>query len=139
MGFARLEQGLRHEILESVLTPTVDQHVANTEFITLADSLRIGEKGYIFGRTRKRTGDTACLEKLAGKPLATLSTSMTAGSGVLFQPASVLHRGITPTTGTRYTITLCLLPSTIAWRQALDKGFLLDLEKTTSGPVTHLK
>jgi hypothetical protein len=52
---------------------------------------------------------------------------MAAGDAVLFQPARVLHRGISPTRAPRLTATLCLLPSPVHWQRALECATLSDL------------
>ena len=56
---------------------------------------------------------------------------MDAGDGVIFQPATVLHRGISPRLGARYVITLCLLPSPVHWETALERGAMSDLATDT--------
>lgn len=188
VGFQGIDDEFRHAILESVLTPAVDeriagffaseylvlwmiatatgaaaadeivsfkwhcdrgptyhlkllvylnasdQHGGNTEFIPLPDSRLIAGQGYVFGSTRRRTNDVGRLSALAGKRVATVMQPIPAGGGVLFQPGSVLHRGVAPDRGTRYAVTLCLLPSPVNWRAALDKGALIDLANDEKWP-----
>lgn len=102
-------------------------HGGNTEFIDLADTQAVARRGYLFGRSKTRTGDTAHLARLAGRPLATQLHERDAGEAVLFQPSRVLHRGISPTLAPRLTATFCLLPSPVPWQQALAAGTLSDL------------
>ena len=53
---------------------------------------------------------------------------------MLFQPARVLHSGITPRHGPRYVLALCLLPSPVPWRTALARGAQIDLR---TDPIWH--
>ncbi len=108
------------------LNPTAD-HGGNTEFIELADTARIGQRGYLFGWTKTRTGEVDHLARIAGTEIRAHQRAMGAGDGVVFQPATVLHRGLSPTLGPRYVITLCLLPSPLPWREAFERGTLSDL------------
>ena len=87
-----------------------------------------------FGSTRRRTNDVGRLSALAGKRVATVMEPIPAGGGVLFQPGSVLHRGVAPDRGTRYAVTLCLLPCPVNWRVALEKGALIDLANDEKWP-----
>ncbi len=105
------------------------EHGGNTEFITLADTQDVGACGYVFGWTRRRTSEVRYLEQLAGHPIKTHRQAMEAGQGVLFQPANVLHRGVSPSRGERYALTLNLLPSPVPWQTALHRGALSDLTK----------
>jgi hypothetical protein len=108
------------------LNPTA-AHGGNTEFIDLPDTLAVARRGYLFGRSKTRTGDTSRLAQIARHPIRTQLRQREAGEAVLFQPARVLHRGISPTRGPRLTATLCLLPSPVHWQQALGRGTLSDL------------
>ncbi|MDT0496443.1 hypothetical protein RM530_03565 [Algiphilus sp. W345] len=108
------------------LNPTTG-HGGNTEFMDLDDTLTVAQRGYLFGRSKARTADTRHLAELAGRPLSTELRDRQAGEAVLFQPARVLHRGISPSRGPRLTATLCLLPSPVNWRRALEAGALADL------------
>jgi hypothetical protein len=68
----------------------------------------------------------ARLERLARRRLPTHRGPREAGEAVLFQPARLLHRGISPTRGPRLTVTLCLLPSLVDCRRALRAGAMSD-------------
>lgn len=102
-------------------------HGGNTEFIDLADTAAVAREGYLFGWSKTRTGDVGELSRLAGRTLSTHLEPRDAGEAVLFQPARVLHRGISPTRGPRLTATLCLLPSPVHWQRALECETLSDL------------
>lgn len=102
-------------------------HGGNTEFLDLADTVRVGEAGYLFGPTEKRTGDLEEISRRVGCALRPRRFEIDAGGALLFQPSSVLHRGISPTRGPRFVVTLCLLPSPAPWREALRRGTCSDL------------
>jgi hypothetical protein len=108
-----------------------DEHGGNTEFIPLADTARVAVHGYLFGPTQTRSSDIRSISRIAHCDLAPCSRSMGAGDGVIFQPATVLHRGISPHLGPRYVITLCLLPSPVHWETALERGAMSDLATDT--------
>lgn len=108
------------------LNPT-ESHGGNTEFIDLADTAAVARQGYLFGWSKTRTGDVERLSRLAGRPLATHLRARDAGEAVLFQPARILHRGISPVHGPRLTATLCLLPSPVHWQRAFECETLSDL------------
>jgi hypothetical protein len=108
------------------LNPTAE-HGGNTEFIDLADTLAVAQRGYLFGWSKTRTGDVERLARMAGRGLATQLQERAAGEAVLFQPGRVLHRGVSPTRGDRLTATLCLLPSPVHWQRAFDCETLSDL------------
>jgi hypothetical protein len=108
------------------LNSTVE-HGGNTEFMELADTMAVAQRGYLFGWSKTRTGDVARLARMAGRGLATQLRDRQAGEAVLFQPGRVLHRGVSPTRGDRLTATLCLLPSPVPWLRAFDCETLADL------------
>lgn len=103
------------------------EHGGNTEFIDRAGTMAVAGRGYLFGWSKTRTGDIAHLSRLAGRELSASQRPMEAGEAVLFEPARVLHRGVSPTRGPRLTATLCLLPSPVPWQQAFDSDVLADL------------
>jgi hypothetical protein len=108
------------------LNPT-EEHGGNTEFIDLEDSMAVARRGYLFGWSKARTSDVAHLSHVAGRSVFPYMRPMAAGDAVLFQPARVLHRGISPTRAPRLTATLCLLPSPVHWQRALECATLSDL------------
>lgn len=104
-----------------------DEHGGNTEFIRRPDTDRVAARGYIFGRTRQRTHDIDELSRIAEKPISSHREPIAAGGGVLFQPARVLHRALLPNRAPRLAITVCLLPSPVHWREALELEVTADL------------
>jgi hypothetical protein len=121
------DKGPRTHIKLIVYLNGSEEHGGNTEFVPLDDSRAVADQGYLFGRVRFRTPAVSDLAAVAGRPITAHQRPITAGEGVLFQPATVLHRGVTPRRGTRYVITLCLLPSPVPWRDALARGAITDL------------
>ncbi len=106
-----------------------ETHGGNTEFISKADTKDIAANGYLYGWTKARSNSIQYLSEIAGRKISSHLKAMRAGEGVLFQPSTVLHRGVSPALGPRYTITLCLLPSPFHWKQALACNTLSDLTK----------
>ncbi len=111
-----------------------EEHGGNTEFIDLAHTAAVAERGYLFGLSGARTDNIEHLRQIAGRGITSHCRSMRTGQGVLFQPAKVLHRGIAPHRGVRRVITLCLLPSPVPWAEALAKRTLTNL---ASEPKWH--
>lgn len=108
------------------LNPTAE-HGGNTEFIDLAGSEAVARRGYLFGRSSSRTSDIRHLSRIAGEDLAIHAKELRAGQAVLFQPARVLHRGLSPARGDRLVLTLCILPSPVHWNTALESGAMSNL------------
>jgi hypothetical protein len=121
------DKGPQAHLKLMVYLNATDEHGGNTEFIPLADTARVAEHGYLFGWTQTRRSDIHALSRIAHRDLASCSRAMEAGDGVIFQPATVLHRGLSPRRGPRYVITLCLLPSPVHWETALERGAMSDL------------
>ena len=121
------DKGPRAHLKLLVYLNATDEHGGNTEFIDLEDTASVAARGYLFGWTQLRSSDVNEISRVAQRAVEPRVNAMQAGEGVLFQPASVLHRGISPTRGARYVITLCLLPSPVHWTVALDRGAVSDL------------
>lgn len=110
------------------------EHGGGTSYLDLAGSTAVSRTGYMFARGQRRTESLEELAAMAGTPLQAYDHHPRAGDAVLFQPARVLHSGITPTRGPRYVLTLCLLPSPVPWRDALALGMQIDLR---TDPLWH--
>jgi len=108
------------------LNPTAE-HGGNTEFIDLEGSEAVARRGYLFGWSKSRSSDIRHLSGIAGRELTKHASPLRAGQAVLFQPARVLHRGLSPGRGDRLVMTLCILPSPVHWKPALQSGALSDL------------
>ncbi|MCC7413112.1 MAG: 2OG-Fe(II) oxygenase [Gammaproteobacteria bacterium] len=103
------------------------EHGGGTAFLDQTDSAAVAASGYLFGRAKKRTCDLSVLAARSGRALSPLELRPASGDAVLFQPSTVVHTGITPTRGTRYALTLCLLPAPLPWHEALRCGTMSDL------------
>jgi hypothetical protein len=125
------DKGPKTHLKLMVYLNATDEHGGNTEFISLADTARVAAHGYLFGWAQTRRSDIRDISRIAQCDLTPCSRSMHAGDGVIFQPATVLHRGLSPRLGPRYVITLCLLPSPVHWETALERGTMSDLATDT--------
>ncbi len=110
------------------------EHGGGTSYLDLAGSAAVARTGYMFARGQRRSDSLAQLATLAKRELEAYHHHPQAGDAVLFQPARVLHSGITPQSGPRYVLTLCLLPSPVPWRTALARGAQIDLR---NDPIWH--
>ena len=110
------------------------EHGGGTSYLDLAGTAAVARTGYVFARGQRRIDSLAQLSAMAGCPLDAYDHRPHAGDAVLFQPSRVLHSGITPTLGPRYVLTLCLLPSPVPWREALERGAQVDLR---TDPIWH--
>lgn len=121
------DKGPRSHLKLIVYLNASEEHGGNTEFIDLDDTASVASRGYVFAWSLARSGDVDHLSRIAGREIRPHLKPMRAGEGVLFQPASVLHRGYSPRRGPRYVLTLCLLPSPLHWEAALERGAISDL------------
>jgi hypothetical protein len=128
------DKGPRGHLKLLVYLNASDEHGGNTALLDLAGTARVAGTGYPFGPAARRSGDLAVLSRLAGSELRECRRALRAGDGLLFQPASVLHRGISPQRGPRVVLTLCLLPSPIHWREAFRRGAMSDLAEDDKWP-----
>jgi hypothetical protein len=125
------DRGPKTHLKLIVYLNATDAHGGNTEFVPLADTASVAAHGYLFGQAQTRSSDIHEISQIAQRHLVPCSKSMRAGDGVIFQPATVLHRGVSPRLGPRYIITLCLLPSPVHWETALARGAMSDLATDT--------
>lgn len=124
------DKGPRRHLKMIVYLNATAEHGGNSEFIDLDGTASVARHGYLFGWSRTRTGDIDRLSAIAGRQLRSHAQPMPAGGAVIFQPARVLHRGLSPTKGDRFVATLCLLPSPVHWEEALNRGTLTDLAES---------
>ncbi len=99
-----------------------EEHEGNTEFLDLECTRKIAATGYLYAPVRTRRTDLSELAERAGTRNAPWSSELRAGEGIVFQPSSVLHRGLLPTRSSRFVVTVCLQPSPIPWREALERS-----------------
>jgi hypothetical protein len=128
------DKGPRGHLKLLVYLNATDEHGGSTSLLDLTETVQVARAGYVFGPTRRRTGDLAFLSRLAGRPLRECRRALRAGEGLLFQPSGVLHRGISPQRGPRVVLTLCLLPSPIHWKEAFHRGVMSDLAEDEKWP-----
>lgn len=128
------DRGPRTHLKLLVYLNDYSEHGGGTSYLDLAASEAVARSGYVFARGRRRTASLEELSALAQRPLAAYDHLPRAGDAVLFQPSRVLHRGIAPTLGPRYVLTLCLLPSPITWSAALERSAQIDLRHD---PIWH--
>lgn len=128
------DRGPRTHLKLLVYLNDYSEHGGGTSYLDLDASEAVARSGYVFARGKRRTGSLEELSSLAKRPIAAYDHLPRAGDAVLFQPSRVLHRGIAPTRGPRYVLTLCLLPSPIGWSEALDKSAQIDLR---NDPIWH--
>jgi hypothetical protein len=129
------DKGPRGHLKLLVYLNATDEHGGTTSLIDLTETARVARAGYLFGPTGRRTRDLASLSRLAGSELHECRRPLRAGEGLLFQPASVLHRGVSPQRGPRAVLTLCLLPSPLPWREAFRRGVMSDLAEDDKWPA----
>ena len=98
-----------------------EEHGGSTELLDLETTRRLEASGYVYAPVKTRVHDLGPLAERFGARYEPWAPRMLAGEGLLFQPTSVLHRGLLPTAGPRYVVTVCLLPSPIPWRRALER------------------
>lgn len=97
------------------------EHQGNTIFLDRATTDKFAKIGYVFGPVKKRIEDLGELAKQNGMTFQAHSWEMQAGQGIIFEPAQVLHRGWLPSTGHRYVLVFCLLPSPMHWQVMFDR------------------
>jgi len=104
-----------------------EEHGGATEFLDLAATRRFESSGYLFGAVADRRSDLSALADTVGAQFRPDRWRGAAGEASLFTPSRVLHRGVMPDRKPRYVLAICLLPSPVPWRAALERGWLSDL------------
>lgn len=99
-----------------------DEHGGNTEFLDRPCTDGFENTGYLFCPVKSRTSDLSELAHKHGIDYKPQRPDIKAGEAYLFEPTNVLHRGILPTMGPRYILTICLLPSPTPWREVFRKN-----------------
>jgi len=95
-----------------------ESHGGNTEFLDRSATQEFERLGYVFGPNKRRSDDLAPLARKNGLRYEPRMWPIKAGEALLFEPAGALHRGIMPSRGNRYLLSLMLTPSPMPWRQA---------------------
>jgi hypothetical protein len=98
----------------------IEDHGGNTEFLDGPTTEEFERLGYVFGPNKRRVADLGPLARRHGIRYEPLSWPVKGGEALLFEPARALHRGIMPTRGDRYILSIMLLPSPVPWREAFE-------------------
>jgi hypothetical protein len=93
-------------------------HGGNTECLDRQTTTALERIGYVFGPNRRRSDNLAPLARMHGISYAPIRWPIKAGEGLLFEPAGTLHRGIMPSRGERYVLSITLVPSPVPWQVA---------------------
>jgi hypothetical protein len=107
----------------------VQEHGGRSDFLNLEETRKLADSGYLFGAVAERRSDLSSLAASVGVEFRPRSWRLAAGEGLLFQPSSVLHRGVMPSDAPRYLLAICLLPSPVPWEEALRRGVMSDLSR----------
>ena len=86
-------------------------HGDTIEFVERGTTDVFKGAGYVSGDILEPTLDLAAVAAGYGADWRPRRLEMAAGDGALFEPANILHRGISPAHGSRYMIEVCLVPS----------------------------
>jgi hypothetical protein len=121
------DRGPRVHLKLLVYLNGVDEHDGRTEFLDLHATRDLARSGYLFGRVADRRADLGPLAERVGAEFQPRSWCLAGGEALLFQPSNVLHRGLMPSRAARTMLAICLLPSPVPWREALDRGLMSDL------------
>ena len=95
-----------------------EEHGGTTEFLDRDSTAEFERIGYVFGPNRRRQADLAPLARRFGIAYAPIRWSVRAGEALIFEPSNVLHRGVLPSRGARYVLSLMLAASPVPWREA---------------------
>lgn len=97
-----------------------EAHDGATDLVTATASQRLRDLGYGWLPNHLRLTDLTELASDHGlAPLPIHRVSPPSGSGILFNPSRLVHRGVAPTWGRRRTITVGFVPFPVPWPQAL--------------------
>lgn len=106
----------RHLRLSLCLNGTY-AHGDTIEFVERGTTDAFKREGYVAGDISEPTLDLARRAAGYGADWQPRRLEMAAGDGALFEPANVLHRGISPAHGSRYMIEVCLVPAPAPWHE----------------------
>ena len=97
-----------------------DQHGGGTAFLDASTTRKLADIGYVHGDNRARQTDLSPLTSMYDIPCEPLNVYPKSGEGVLFQPVKVLHKGLIPTLGPRYTVQIGFVPIHAPWQETFD-------------------
>jgi hypothetical protein len=110
-----------------------ESHGGNTEFLDRSTTQDFERLGYVFGPNKRRSADLAPLARKNGIRYEPRLWPIRGGEALLFEPAGALHRGIMPSRGERYLLSLMLTPSPLPWRTAFDAAARTRFCETNAG------
>ncbi|MHC8510444.1 MAG: hypothetical protein ACYYKD_13860 [Rhodospirillales bacterium] len=121
----------KHAKIILYLTDAVETG-GRTDFIDAAAAARIAAAGYDFPDVVSRIEDISAFSAEQGLQFDISSNPPAAGQSVIFKPFHVLHKGIGPARGPRWTVTLILTPHDEPWRKDIEHRNLLNLQEDDS-------
>ena len=98
-----------------------EEHGGGTDFLGCEATERLAAVGYGFPLLEARLPDLTDLALRAGVDYPPPFAALAPGEGFLFRARDVLHRGILPTRGPRYVLSLVVLPSPETWKESLER------------------
>lgn len=99
---------------------SAEEHQGNTLFANPEITQAMKKIGYIFCDLNERKVDLSLLAAAHNIPLSEQGFTLQAGDALVFNPNQIMHRGKSPQMGkTRYVLHICLVPSPVHWRQAI--------------------
>ncbi len=111
-----------------------EDHESSTLFLDEPETLKLKEIGYIYSSVKDRHEDITDLLEYYDITPTVHRHSFKAGESIIFGASQVAHRAEVPKIdGARSTIDLCIIPSPVPWREALQKGF------TPANQCVHFK
>ena len=110
-----------------------ESHGGNTEFLDRSTTQEFERLGYVFGPNKRRSADLAPLARKNGVRYEPRLWPIKGGEALLFEPAGALHRGIMPSRGERYLLSLMLMPSPLPWRAAFEAAARTRFCETNAG------
>ena len=98
----------------------VTEHGGGTAFLDAATTREFADIGYVHGNLNERHTDLSPLSSMYDIPYEPCNVYPKSGEGVLFQPVKVLHKGLIPTLGPRYTVQIGFVPIHAPWQETFD-------------------
>jgi len=100
---------------------SAEESGGDTVLMNRRTTFLLKELGYLYCNINNRTSDLSELCKLYNIPHNPIAASCKEGEALIFAPMSYIHKGFWPTKGPRYLLQICLIPSTLPWRDACIK------------------
>ncbi len=102
-----------------------EEHGSSTLFMKEDTTQSLKENGYIYCNLKHRIQDLDPLLDYYQLDNSQIRHSFKAGETIVFGAANIGHRAEAPKEGcTRSTLDLCIIPSPVPWKEAIEKGFM---------------